>query len=47
MDSEPETKPKFPWVKILAIGFVIAAALYGSQHPHTFMAELIKMLLLP
>jgi hypothetical protein len=45
MDKQPETR--IPWGKVAGIALLLVAAIYASQHPHSFMAHVVKIILLP
>jgi hypothetical protein len=48
MDEEPKVKEhRFPWGIVIAITFVIIAGLYASQHPHSFLGTLLRVILSP
>ena len=36
-----------PWVKVVGFALVILAAIYASQHPHSFFYYIVKFIIMP
>jgi ABC-type uncharacterized transport system substrate-binding protein len=48
MEKQRETiSSTVPWGKVAGFALVIAAAIYASQHPHSFFYYLVKFIITP
>jgi ABC-type uncharacterized transport system substrate-binding protein len=48
MDKQQETiGSRIPWGKVAGIALLIVASVYASQHPHSFIYYLVKIIISP
>jgi len=48
MDRQSETSGfGMPWGRVIAMAILVVAAIYASQHPHSFFYYLLKFIITP